>query len=80
MHLDDELDNKLSKCNKVLRIKKRWALDDLWLQTFKNKQYLSMRYVFFSCACSTIGGVRVVRADELCSSILEKSLQEKDWW
>ena len=49
MVLDEELDNKLSKCNKVLRIKKRWALDDLWLQTFKNKQYLSMRYVFFLC-------------------------------
>ena len=35
---------------------------------------------WFSFARSTIGVVRVVRAAELCSSILEKSLQEKDWW
>ena len=29
--IDDELDNSLSKCEKVLRVKKRWALDDFWL-------------------------------------------------
>ena len=32
INIDDELDNALSHSPKVLRIKKRWALDDFQLQ------------------------------------------------
>ena len=33
IYLDDELENSLSQSAKVIRLKKRWALDELWLQT-----------------------------------------------
>ena len=44
INLDDENEGKLSKAKKVLRAKRRWALDDLQLQT---------NYVLVCvCACS----------------------------
>ena len=84
MALDDEFENTLSKSKQVLRVKKRWALDELRLQP--SLQYNVCEQTVLNLPCMVVYGwvsrsrMWLFALVSYARGILAKSLQAQHWW